>query len=188
MSCIVQWNCQGFRSKKDELLDMINVQNPYAVALQETKLFHNARFRVPNYTLYRKEGHYNNTRQGGVAELVHQSIPANLLVWNTEYLAIAVRINYSTSITLCSIFTSRNQILYQSLYEFLVQLLPPVVMMGDFNSYNQMWGCTVTDVRGRLVEEVVNQLNLSIINDGNPLLMIIIDGTESCIKISIVTP
>ena len=51
-----------------------------------------------------------------------------------------------------------------------------------------MWGCTATDVRGRLVEEVVNQLNLNIINDGNPLLMIINDGTESCIDLSIVSP
>ena len=148
MSCVIQWNCQGLRSKKDEPLDMINDQEPYAVALQETKLWHNARFSVPNYTLYRKDGHYNNTPHGGVAVRVHQSVPANLLPLNTEYQAIAVRIKYLTPITLCSIYTARShQQSYQSLHDLLVQLPPPVVVMGDFNSYNQMWGCTATDVR-----------------------------------------
>ena len=35
--------------------------------------------------------------------------------------------------------------------------------MGAFNSYSQLWGCETTDVRGRTVVSVINDLNLNIL-------------------------
>ena len=85
MACLIQWNCQGIRSKKDELLNIIDVQKPCAIALQEIKLWHNNKFSIPNYIIYRKDGHFNNTPHGGVAVLVHQAVPANLqLILSTK--------------------------------------------------------------------------------------------------------
>ena len=136
-----RWN-----GKKDELLSLIDVQKPCAIALQETKLWH-TKFSIPNYTLYRKDGHFDHAPHGGVAILVHQSVPANLLTLNTEHQAIAVRINLATSITLCSIYISISQLLsYQSLHDLFSQLPPPIIIMGDFNSYSQLWGCEGKDI------------------------------------------
>ena len=53
--------------------------------------------------------------------------------------------------------------------------------MGDFNRYSQLWGCETTDVRGRTVVSVINDLNLNILNDSSPTRVSY--GTESCIAI-----
>ena len=146
MASIIQWNCQAVRSKNDELLSLIDVQKPCAVALQETKLWH-TKFSIPNYTLYKKDGHFDHSPHVGVAILVHQSVPANLLTFNTEHQGIAVRINLM-SIALCSIYISHSQLFsYQSLHDLFSQLPPPIIIMGDFISYSQLWGCETTDVR-----------------------------------------
>ena len=78
---------------------MLDVQKPCAIALQEIKLWHSNKFSIPNYVIYRKDGHLNNTPHGGVAVLVHQSVPANLLTLNTDHQAVAVRINFSIPFT-----------------------------------------------------------------------------------------
>ena len=82
--------------------------------------------------------------------------------------AVAVRINFSIPFTLCSIYISRSHNLsHQSLHDLFVQLPPPLVIMGDFNSYNQLWGSETTDARGRSIQGVVNELDLNILNNGN---------------------
>ena len=95
--------------------------------------------------------------------------------------------NFATSIALCSIYISRSQLLsYQSLHDIFSQLPPPIIIMGDFNSYSQLWGCETTDVRGRTVVSVINHLNLNILNKGSSTRVSY--GTESCIDLTIVLP
>ena len=57
---IIQWNAQGLRNKKNELLDIIKENNASLIAIQETKLSDNYNIRIPNYNVISKEGHYNH--------------------------------------------------------------------------------------------------------------------------------
>ena len=72
------------------------------------------------------------------------------------------------------------------MHDLFAQLSPPLVMMGDFNSYNQLWGSETMDARGRSVEGVVNELDLNILNNGNSTRVSY--GIESCIDLTIVSP
>ena len=72
---LLQWNCQGLRTKKDDLLDLIATYQPLVVALQETKLWDSATFSVPHYSFLHRSGHFNRTPHGGAALLVHESVP-----------------------------------------------------------------------------------------------------------------
>ena len=47
------------------------------------------------------------------------------------------------------------------------QLLPPILLLGDFNAHSSLWGCSKTNVRGKLVEDLLLKHNLSLLNDGS---------------------
>lgn len=184
---IIQWNCQGARTRKQELLDLIQNEKPVVLAIQETKLQESTTFNLPGYTCYRKEGHFNRTPHGGVAIFVHQDIAHNLITVNTTLQSISVQVNLGRTVTISSIYTSRSHVITEELFNDLIRQLPkPVLLLGDLNSYNQIWGCDTTDARGRIIENVVNTNNLNIINDGRPTR--ITHNSSTAIDISICSP
>ena len=72
---LIQWNCERIRYKKEEICEMIQIYKPAVISVEETKLCQNCDFRVPNYSLYRKDGHFSSTPHGGSAVLIRQAIP-----------------------------------------------------------------------------------------------------------------
>ena len=184
---ILQWNCQGLRSKKDELLSLISTHKPLVVGLQEIKLRDTATFSIPQYVIHRREGHNNVTAHGGVALMIHQSIPHHLLPSRTELQAVAVKICISRPVTVVSIYSSRNHDLTEALMtDLLNQLHHPVLLLGDFNSYHEVWGCVRTDPRGVIMANTIDTHNLVLLNDGQPTRITL--KSETAIDLSICSP
>lgn len=184
---IVQWNCQGIRNKKNEIQHLINIHKPAIIALQEVKLQNSKQFKVPGYVGYRREGHFNRTPHGGVALYVHQDIPHSTISLNTNIQAIALTVRLGRKVTICSLYSSRSHALTeQELDQLTNQLPPPIIILGDFNSYSTIWGCETTDARGRIIENFVSRNNLNLLNTGSPTR--ISYGSESAIDLSICSP
>ena len=72
---IVQWNAQGLRNKKSELLELIHDNCASIVAIQETRLSNDFNLKNPNYNLISKDGHFNHGQHGGVALYIHSDVP-----------------------------------------------------------------------------------------------------------------
>jgi len=185
---LLQWNCQGLRTKKDDLLDLIATYQPLVVALQETKLWDSATFSVPHYSFLHRSGHFNRTPHGGAALLVHESVPMQEISLTTGYQSTAVRVYIAQQeITVCSIYISpRHSLNFDSLASLLQQLPSPLLLLGDFNSHSVTWGCQRTDTRGRVVERVVESFSLNILNDFAATR--IGHDSESAIDLSIASP
>lgn len=184
---IIQWNCNGIRSKKDEILNIINSEHPIALAIQEIKLGNTTAFNLPNYSIYRRDGYANRSPQGGVAIFIHQDIPHQSIPLDSNIQAIAVKIHINRTITLCSIYISRSHNLNeQELNQLLTQLPAPYILLGDFNSYSRLWGSAVTDTRGKTLERVMMTNNINILNDGQPTR--ISYNNETAIDLSICSP
>lgn len=184
---LLQWNCQGIRNKKDEILEMIERQQINVLAIQETKLWNNCDFTISGYNSFRKDGHYNRSPHGGVAIFLHQDIPHEEITLVTEHQAVAVRANLGQNITICSIYISRNhKVSQQSLQQLCQQLTPPFIVMGDFNGYNTLWGSETTDCRGRLLEDFIMHNNVNILNDGTPTRITHI--SETAIDLTLCSP
>ena len=142
------------------------------------------RFNIPGFTTERTDGHFQRTPHGGVALLVHNSIPYQRINIDSPIQAVAVRFKLSSLITVCNIYNSRSHALNKDLLTNLFQQLPqPVLLLGDFNAYNTMWGSITTDRRGLDVENFANDSNLNILNNGSPTR--ILYQTESCIDLSL---
>ena len=74
----------------------------------------------------------------------------------------------------------------EGLQEIYDQLPQPVLMMGDINGYNTIWGSITTDARVRIIEEFTEANDLSILNTGASTRVAY--DTEMCIDLSIVIP
>ena len=129
----------------------------------------NANFNLPHYSFHRHDGHFNVTPHGGVALFIHESLPFQTVDLNCALQAVAAVVQLDVPITICSLYASKNHSLTQeSLSKVLDQLPAPMVVLGDFNSYNTLWGCRTTDLRDQIVEDVVNRRQLIILNNGSP--------------------
>ena len=184
---IIQWNIQGIRRKKDELSELVRNYKANIVAIQETRLWNNTKFSLPHFNEIRKDGHYNRSPHGGVALYIHSSIPFNKLDVNTPLQAVAAKVHLHTDITICSLYTSGSHVVNQQLLNDLYDQLPqPVMILGDFNAHNTLWGSEKTDCRGRQIEAFVEQRNINIMNNGAPTR--ILYETETAIDVSLCSP
>ena len=184
---IVQWNCNGIKKKKDELLAMIEEVQPLVLALQETMLNDEEYFRIPRYNAITKTGHFNWRSHGGTMLLIHESVPMTEIQLQTEAQAVAATININGSITIASVYFSRaHNFTYDILRNLIEQLPQPLLVLGDFNSYHQMWGSDMTDARGRIIEQLLTDFNLNILNNGAPTR--IWGNAETAIDLSICSP
>ena len=184
---LLQWNVQGLRSKKDEILELIQLHKINIMAFQETKLWTYNNFSIPHFNIIRKDGHFNHTPHGGVALLIHESIPHESITLNTPIQAVAARVRLHKTITICNIYSSNHQVInYNLLYNIYQQLPQPILIVGDFNAYNILWGCRETKARGREIENFIITNNLNILNNGAPTR--ISHETETAIDLSICSP
>ena len=62
-----------------------------------------------------------------------------------------------------------------------------MIICGDFNAHNRIWGSRSTDKNGEIIEEFMEDNSLVCLNDGNPTRIDIARGGMSCLDITIVS-
>ena len=86
-----------------------------------------------------------------------------------------------------TLYNSRSHIINeQSLRNLLAQLPPPVILMGDFDSYHPLWVNFIVDGRGQQVATFITKSNLNVLNDGSPTR--ITSLSETAVDLAIVSP
>ena len=147
----------------------------------------NNSFKIPGYVEYYRDGYFNRTPHGGVGILVHQDIPHSRVNIRSTIQAVAVTVFMEQRITICSVYCSGRHVLTTQSLKLLFEQLPaPILMLGDLNGQNQMWGSVQTDRRGQIIEEAINQCNFDILNNGEPTR--ITDQSSTAIDISVCSP
>jgi len=147
--------------------------NPILVSLQETFLKPNKIATFKNYSVYNLSSEESNgIIHGGIAILVNNAVPHSQIQLNTSLQAIAVRATCHKTISVCSFYLSPSSKFNINDFDYLItQLPPPILLLGDLNAHSSLWGCCKTDVRGKLVEDILLKHNLSLLNDGSYTLL-----------------
>ena len=102
---------------------------------------------------------------GGSSVVVDNSIPQSQIHFNTNIQAVAVKVTLHKTIHVCSIYLTQGDRLNIEYLEHLIAQLPkPFILMGDFNSHSNIWGCQDTDQKGRIID-VINRNNLVLHNN-----------------------
>ena len=186
---ILQWNCQGLKSKYESLRILIKEHFPIILSLQETML--GQRKLCPRgYFMYHNEVHPNETH-GGSALLLRQDVIHNEIHLQTNLQAVAVQVHLKRTYTICSLYLPPNrpdQNLKQDLDDLLDQLPQPFMVLGDFNGRHPMWGDVMSNSRGNLIFSIIEDRELAVLNTGAPTHFHVQTGSLTSIDISLCTP
>lgn len=165
-------------------------RRPLIACLQETKLAASTHINITNYTLHRKDLASNTVAHGGVAVLVHNSIPSVPLGLTTDLQAAAVTTELGrTRITICSLYIPpSDDFRAQTLQSLIDQLPKPFIIAGDLNAHSTAWGCRHTDGKGRRLGDFLDRNSLCLLNTGQATHLSLPSGTPSAIDMSVCTP
>lgn len=168
MAHILHININGIRNKRQTLIEYLADEKPDIVSVNETKLAEYMTVKISGYAIERKD---RNGRGGGVALLIKQGLPYNLI--NTDYLkdeAVAVEVNIGNRKTaVISVYNPPGQTVDRDLFRHFTNTSKHCIFLGDFNSKHLFFGNKVTDRAGDMLLDSVEEADLYLVNDtGEP--------------------
>ena len=184
---IVQWNAQsmnahGFDFYNSMIKTACTEDRPGIICLQETWYDSYNTIHFPNYQLVTK---CRKDRHGGLALYIHSSITFRVL--NTpehkEYQLIDIYLQKRV-ITLVNFYNPCIKITPSLLDEMMVGCKEHIIVCGDCNSHNPLWGSKSLDANGKTVEDFMNKFDLVLLNDCNPTRIDPHRGSLSCLDLT----
>ena len=161
---ILQWNCRGYRSRYEDICNILSSLQPSIVLLQETMLNESPSRPPKGYNIYTE---FNSPTPGkGLAILIRRDTPHMKISIQTNLQAMAYRVGLDRQYTICNIYSSPSDTLHlNDLTALIDQLLPPIIICGDFNSRHPMWDriCALQDARSRVIETESTLLSTSLV-------------------------
>jgi exonuclease III len=149
----IQWNCNGFNIRREEVRVLTSNFNPMCIFVQETHFKPTDSPVLQNYSFYRSDDLSGNRSHGGVATAVLDSVFSSQVPLTTPLQAVAVQVHIPQPVTFCNVYLPEWAPVTSANLDHLVAQLPrPFVLLGDFNAHNPLWGGTHNSTRGRLLE------------------------------------
>lgn len=147
------------------------INNPEIIALQETSINNKnsnvLNWNIPNYNFYSNKHKFNLSGCGIYIKntIIHREISLNT---DIDCIAIEV-INRNQTTTIVSIYLKPGvRIKSRKIQSLINQIKQSYILMGDFNSHNTLWGSNNTDVRGKIIEEILQDNTIDVRNTGSP--------------------
>ena len=104
---------------------------------------------MKNYYLYNYIKQYTDRPCGRSSIIINNNIPHSEITLNTNMQAVAISATLHKTITVCSVYIPQNEEPKElELNNLLEQLPRSFIIMGDFNSHNEIWGSKKTDKKG----------------------------------------
>ena len=121
----------------------------------------------------------------GLAMILHTSISYKRLTLQTPLQAMACTVGTPTPCTICNLYVDHhNGININQLNHLINQLPEPYILVGDFNAKHIMWGNTITDQRGYMIENFLINNDSILLNDKRSTHYHIQTDTYSSIDLS----
>jgi len=166
---ILQWNARGLRGNKDQLKNYILRTHtpPDVICVEETFLKYQIQSpKLDGYNIIRKD--CSSNERGGLAIYIKVGLNFNVLdvaeIPNIEIQGVEI----NTLNGHLKIFNSYITPSYKFKKEDIQGIFPHKrsIVVGDFNAHNKLWGCSETNNRGIIIEEILTENNLIVLNTG----------------------
>ena len=154
------------------------------------KLAPGATFGMRGYRIYRRDQRNDTIAHGGVLLAVRHSSPSQQVALMTTLQAVAARIHINNRvITLCSLYLPPGVVFPRNEFiRLLMELPPPVVVVGDFNAHHVAWGSNDCCTRGRILERLIHEEQLCVLNTGTRTHFTMPTGQTSVLDLSLCSP
>ena len=157
---IIQWNCRGIRSNREDLEWLISKYAPAALCLQETMLKPEHTPTFKHYSAYYKS---NIQGHGGVCILVKNNFIHSQVHFQADLEAVAVCITLNNkTYTVVSVYVPPNELAFDRIIK---SFSSRYLVLGDFNGHSHLWGDNQENERGKVVEKLIDIHNLILLND-----------------------
>ena len=170
---ILQWNVRGLRCNRRDFDILTSEHQPEVICLQETKLGQSpllSHYACANYDCYLKSPRRNpdHLACGGVAIYIKKGLYHRPVRIDSHLQGVAAQVTLGdASITILSVYTPGHSHLTTRDLSYLTRnIRGPILITGDFNGHNYLWGSHDVDTRGEVIERFTDKHNLCVLNDG----------------------
>ena len=194
---ILQWNCQGLKSKREQLDYLISKYHPAVICLQETMLppeieeLQKNNKPLPSYLNIKGYTPYFKCRftgRNGVALYVRNkgTIHSHISL-NTSLQSLAIRLTVQgKKFIVCSHYSpcDPRRTPTEGKFQHLInQFKIPYLICLDANAHNTLWSSSHTDIPGEILETILENNDLGLLNStcptrGNAVLDLTISHSE----------
>ena len=159
---IIQWNCRGLRSNREDIELLISKYYPAAICLQETLLKPNQTQTFRHYSAYYKNGIRGH---GSVCILVKNNFIHSQVQFQADLLAVAVCITINNkTYTVSSVYVPPSERLIELAFDRMINRFSSrYLIFRDFNGHSHLWGANQESEHGKVVEKLID--NLILLND-----------------------
>ena len=158
---IIQWNCRGLRSNREDIELLITKYSPAAICLQETLLTPHQTQTFKHYSAYYKSGIHGH---GGVCILVKNKFINSQVQFQADLQAIAVCITINNkTYTVVSVYVPPSEATNELAFDRMINSFSSRdLLLGDFNghSHSHLLGANQENERGKIVEKLIDRHNL----------------------------
>ena len=128
-------------------------------------------------------------RCGRSSIIINNNIPHSEITLNTNMQAVAISATLHETITVYSVYIPPNEEPKELELNNLIEQLPrPFIIMGDFNSHNEIRRSKKIDKKGKVIESLLNQHQLCMYNNKSNTYLHPTTGTYFAIDLSICDP
>lgn len=183
---ILQWNCKGLRARTEDLKVLMHEFNPGIICLQETMLGNSPYNPGLNYSIFKSYPPTGDRAHGGAAIIINKSLQHSTIQLNTTLQAVAISVILEKRITICSLYLPPDLAFNIGDIQSLIDQLPaPLLLLGDFNAHNPLWGSRFLDSKGKLIEDLIDRNDVTLYNNGSMTFHNIHDNHFSALDLSI---
>ena len=169
---IIQWNIRGLRYNNRDFDILMNGHQPDVICLQETTLEQNpqlSHYQCANYDCYHKS--LRNPDQlpcGGVSIYIKKGLYHKSVQIDSHLQVVAVQVTLGGApITILAVYIpGNNNLTTRDLSHLMRNIKGQILILGDFNGHNYLWGSHDVDRRGEVIETFTDKHNLCVLNDG----------------------
>ena len=184
---IIQWNCRGLRSNREDIELLISKYSPAAICLQETLLTLHQTQTFKHYSTYYKSGIHGH---GGVCILVKDKLIHSKIQFQADLQAVAVCITINNkTYTVASVNVPPSETLNEQAFDRMINSFSSrYLILGDFNGHSHLWGANQENERGKNVEKLLDRHNLILLNDSVHTRFDTYHQTSSLLDLSLCHP
>ena len=161
---IIQWNCRGLRSNREDIELLISKYSPADICLHETMLKRDQIQTFKHYSAYYKN---NINGHGGVCILVKNNFIHSQVQFQADLQAVAVCITINEkTYTVASVYVPPSETLNELASDKMIKSFSSrYLVLGDFNGHSHLWGANQENESGKAVEHLIDCHNLILWND-----------------------
>ena len=188
---IVQWNCRSINSNRASFHKFIYENDIDIAILSETWLKPTANLNIPGFSIIRKD---RLDGKAGVAILVSNKIEFVIkqLVdnFNDDILVCAVTLNGQYKLDILSVYRAPHiTASHNDWKKIFSQVSSSLLVGGDFNAHNNMWGSSKNDNHGNALFRAIDECNLVVLNNGDVTHLVNpTSNMRSVVDITMVSP